>query len=89
MVRGCPPGMGHKSEDEGAYQPVTLVLKPPLSDQEGNFLSPFDFLRELRTFFLFRVAFKRFVLFLFFIFNPLSHSFLQLTTHHLTLSMIT
>jgi len=39
-------------------------------DQEGYFLSPFDFLRELFTFFLFKVAFKRFVLFLFFIFPP-------------------
>jgi hypothetical protein len=33
-------------------------------DQVGYFLSPFDFLRELLTFFLFRVAFNRFVLFL-------------------------
>ena len=34
--------------------------------QVGYFLSPFDFLRELFTFFLFKAAFKRFVLFLFF-----------------------
>ncbi len=44
--------------------------------QEGNFLSPFDFLRQLLTFFLFNAAFKRFVLARFFIFcSPLTFSF--------------
>ncbi len=38
-------------------------------NQEGYFLSPFDFLKELLTFFLFRLAFKRFVLFLLFMFH--------------------
>jgi hypothetical protein len=38
-----------------------------LQDQVGYFLSPFDFLKELFTFFLFNVAFRRLVLFLFFI----------------------
>ena len=36
-------------------------------DQVGYFLSPFDFRRLLLTFFLFSVAFNRFVLFLRFI----------------------
>ena len=45
--------------------------------QVGYFLSPFDFLRELLTFFLFRVAFKRLVLFLLFMLSPsrLNHNF--------------
>lgn len=37
-------------------------------DQDGYFLSPFDFLRQLFTFFRFKAAFKRFVLFLLCIF---------------------
>ena len=38
-----------------------------LQDQVGYFLSPFDFLKELFTFFLFNFAFRRLVLFPFFI----------------------
>jgi len=37
-------------------------------DQVGYFLSPFDFLKQLLTFFLFNAAFRRLVLFLLFIF---------------------
>lgn len=40
-----------------------------LKDQVGNFRSPFDFLNELLTFFLFSAAFNRFVFPLFFIVN--------------------
>jgi len=39
-------------------------------DYVGYFLSPLDFLRHLLTSFLFRAAFKRFVLPRFFIFPP-------------------
>jgi hypothetical protein len=47
-----------------------------LKDQVGNFLSPFDFLNELLTFFLFKAAFNRFVFPLFFIVNfPPLYSF--------------
>jgi hypothetical protein len=47
-------------------------------DQVGYFLSPFDFLRELLTFFLFRVAFNRFVLFLRFMSLSFKNSSLRL-----------
>ncbi len=42
--------------------PLTSKLQPPSSnlyDQVGYFLSPFDFLKERFTFFLFKAAFKR------------------------------
>ena len=41
-----------------------------VSNYVGYFLSPLDFLRHLLTSFLFRAAFKRFVLPRFFIFPP-------------------
>jgi hypothetical protein len=41
-------------------------------DHVGYFLSPFDFLKHLLTFFLFRAAFKRLVLLRFFIFASIS-----------------
>jgi len=42
-----------------------------LKDQVGYFLSPFDFLNELFTFFLFNAAFNRFAFPLFFICAPM------------------
>jgi len=41
-----------------------------VSDQEGYFLSPFDFLRDFLLIFVLRAAFFRFVLFRFFIASP-------------------
>jgi len=43
-----------------------------VTDYVGYFLSPFDFLNECLTFFLFRAAFKRFVLLRFFMSTPSS-----------------
>jgi hypothetical protein len=37
------------------------MIPLPIRYQVGYFLSPFDFLSELLTFFLFRVAFRRLV----------------------------
>ena len=53
---------------------LTSNLSPQasnLNDYVGYFLSPLDFLKECLTFFRFNAAFKRFVFFRLFIFNPL------------------
>ncbi|MDO9123553.1 MAG: hypothetical protein Q7V12_03910, partial [Deltaproteobacteria bacterium] len=70
MVEDFPIGTGKDKTGVCKLCHVKLRLagEEP-RDQVGNFRSPFDFLNELLTFFLFKAAFNRFVLPLFFIAN--------------------
>jgi hypothetical protein len=56
MKAGFSPGL------EGIRRPQTTARANTSARQVEYFLSPFDFLKYLLTFFLLRAAFKRFVL---------------------------